>query len=287
MTTQPKFAYFGTPYVARDTLARLVERGFSPAVVITSPDAPRGRGLELQPCETKAWALEHNLPVLTPEKLTPEARAEILSYDCSFAIVVAYGKILPRHLIESFPGGVYNIHYSLLPKYRGASPVEAALLNGDTVTGVAIQRMVYELDAGDLLAVRELAIEPTETTRELRPRLIELGAELLAETLPSIMSGTAVATPQDPEAATHVGKIEKHEGELSLLAEARANWNRYRAFAESPGTYFFMEKDEKRLRVKIKTASFRNGAFTPERVVPEGKNEQDYSNLTGNGWKPL
>lgn len=284
---QPSFAYFGTPYVARDTLALLVEHGYTPSVVITSPDAPRGRGMELTPCETKAWALEHDLPVLTPEKLTDDVFAEIAAYGCELAVVVAYGKILPKRFIEQFPKGVVNIHYSLLPKYRGASPVEAALLHGDAVTGVTIQKMVYELDAGDILAQREVAINDTETTRDLRPRLISEGAALLIEMLPTLLDGTATGTPQDAHLATHSGKIDKAEGELSLSGDATLNWNKYRAYAESPGTYFFMEKDGKRIRVKLRAAELQRGMFTPTRVVPEGKNEQAYDALLGNGWKPL
>jgi methionyl-tRNA formyltransferase len=279
-SNQPKFAFFGTPYVARDTLAYVVEHGFVPAVVITSPDAPRGRGLQLTPTEVKEWALAHELPVLTPEKITPDFTHSLAAYGCEYAIVVAYGKILPQSLIDAFPKGVLNIHYSLLPKYRGASPVESALLHGETVTGVAIQRMVYELDAGDVLALREVSIEPTETTRELRPRLVRIGAELLVETLPSFIAGTSTFAPQDPSLVTKSGKIAKEDGELDLSGDARTNWNTYRAYAESPGTYFYMERNGKRIRVKIKTAAFESGVFTPLRVVPEGKNETDYVGLT-------
>ncbi|MDB5195339.1 MAG: Peptide deformylase [Parcubacteria group bacterium] len=278
--SQPKFAFFGTPYVARDTLAYLVEHGFVPAVVITSPDAASGRGMQLAPTEVKEWALAHELPVLTPEKITPDFVQSLAAYGMEYAIVVAYGKILPQSLINAFPKGILNIHYSLLPKYRGASPVESALLQGDTVTGVAIQRMVYELDAGDILALREVPIEPLETTRELRPRLITLGAELLAEVLPSFIDGSATFTPQDVSQVTKCGKIDKKDGELDLAGDARTNWNKYRAYAESPGTYFYMERNGKRIRVKIKTASFDGTVFMPLRVVPEGKNETDYEILT-------
>ncbi|MES2995006.1 MAG: methionyl-tRNA formyltransferase [Patescibacteria group bacterium] len=271
-----RFIYFGTPYVARDTLATLVERGFVPEVVVSSPDAARGRGLMLAPSETKEWALANGLPVLTPEKLTPEVIEELKAYGCDYAIVVAYGKILPQALIDAFPLGILNIHYSLLPKYRGASPVEAALLNGETVTGVSIQQMVYKLDAGDVLAQREVTIEPEETTRELRPRLVALGAELLADTLPAFVQGSLTPMPQDESAATFSKKIEKSEGELDLAGDARMNWNKYRAYAESPGTYFFMERNGKRLRVRIVTATLSDGIFTPDRIVPEGKKEMAY-----------
>lgn len=271
------FAYFGTPYVARDTLRILVERGFVPEVVVSSPDAPRGRGLTLTPSETKEWALEHALPVLTPEKITPEFIEEMRGYGCHMAVVVAYGKILPQALIDAFPKGVLNIHYSLLPKYRGASPVEAALLHGDTVTGVSIQQMVYKLDAGDVIAQKEVAITPDETTRELRPRLVTIGAELLADILPAYGAGELAASAQDESKATHTKKIEKSEGELDLAGDPIKNWNTYRAYAESPGTYFFQEKNGKRMRVKIVTATFENGQFVPERVIPEGKKEMAYS----------
>ncbi len=270
------FVFFGTPYVARDTLAVLKERGYVPALVVTSPDRPRGRGLVLTPSETKEWAVANSIPVITPEKITPEVIEEIKAVGASYALVAAYGKILPQALIDSFPLGILNIHYSLLPKYRGASPVESALLNGDTVTGVAIQQMVYDLDAGDLLAVKEVEIEPNETTRELRPRLVSIGADLLADILPSFIDGTISRAPQDHSQATRCTKIKKEDGLLDPAGDAQTNWSKYRAYAESPGTYFFVEKDGRQMRMKITKASFRDNSFIVERVIPEGRSEQDY-----------
>ncbi len=277
-----RFAFFGTPYVARDTLAALLEAGYRPQVVVTSPDAPRGRGMQLTPCETKELALMEQIPVITPEKIDAGTIAALAEYHCDYGIVVAYGKILPQALIDVFPLGLINVHYSLLPKYRGASPVESALRNGDTVTGVAIQKLVRKLDAGDVLAMREVAIQPTDTTRELRPRLIAEGAELLLSMLPSFENGTSIPTPQDEAAATHCGKIDKSEGELDLSGDALHNWNTYRGLNESPGTYFFTEKNGKRIRVKIKSARFEQGQFIPDRIVPEGKNEMSYADFTRN-----
>lgn len=267
-----KFIYFSTPYVGRDTLAYLLAHGYRPEAVVTSPDAPRGRGYVMTPSETKALALEHAIPVLTPEKIDAEAIGAIAAYGCEYAIVVAYGKILPQELIDIFPLGLINVHYSLLPKYRGASPVESALLNGDTVTGVALQKLVRELDAGDILAIKEVAIEPYETTRELRPRLVQIGAELLVEILPKFEAGELSLTPQNAADATRARKIKKEEGELDLAGDASLNWRKYRAFAEGPGTYFF--KDGK--RIKIVKAAYKNDAFVVERVIPEGKPETDY-----------
>lgn len=275
-----KFVFFGTPYVARDTLALLLARGFVPALVVTSPDAPRGRGLTLTPCETKVFALEHALPVFTPEKLDTSALETITKVGATYALVVAYGKIFPESLIASFPKGVLNVHYSLLPKYRGASPVEAALLAGETVTGVTIQKMARELDAGDIVAQQQIAIEPTETTRELRPRLITLGASLLADILPDYLAGKISPLPQNHSNATRSGKIKKSDGELSLSAPAEEKWRTYRAYAESPGTFFFVQKNDVRMRLKITHASYTpRGGFTIERVIPEGKREMAYSDF--------
>src|ERR1035437_647959 len=184
MNTTFNFIYFGTPNVASDTLVYLIEHGFVPALVVTSPDAPRGRGLVLTPSPTKTLALAHHIPVLTPEKLDADAMTAIRSYECNYGICVAYGKIFPEELIASFPKGVLNVHYFLLPKYRGATPLETALLSGESETGVTIQKMGRELDAGAIIAQEATEIAQDETARELRPRLISLGAELLVATLP-------------------------------------------------------------------------------------------------------
>ena len=268
-----KFAFFGTPYVARDTLTALLERGFTPSMVITNPDAPRGRGMALTPSPTKTLAEERGIPVLTPTKLDTETIESIKSFGCEYAVVVAYGKILPDELISTFPRGVLNVHYSLLPKYRGASPVESALLAGDTVTGVAIQKMVREMDAGEVLALTEVPIDPEETAKELKPRLIKMGAALLVDTLPKFIEGRIAGTPQDAAQVTRARKIKKEDGLIDPEGSARENWNKYRAYAEWPGIYFF--KDAK--RIKITKARLEGEKFIIERVIPEGKAEMPYS----------
>jgi methionyl-tRNA formyltransferase len=270
------FVYFGTPTVASDTLATLLDNGFVPALVVTAPDAPKGRGLTLTPTPVKVLALEHSIPVLTPEKLDTEAVALISACGAEYALCVAYGKIFPEALIAAFPKGVLNVHYSLLPKYRGATPLEAALLAGDTTTGVTVQKMVKALDAGDIVAQQSILIAPTETARELRPRLIALGADLLVLTLPAYLAGDISLRAQDSTLATHSGKLKKEDGLLDLAAPAEENWNKYRAYADTTGTYFF--KNEK--RIKILTASYARDTFTPERVVPEGKNEVNFADYS-------
>lgn len=267
-----KFIYFGTPSVASDTLATLISHGFVPVLVVTSPDAPRGRGLVLTPSPTKVLALEKGIPVLAPEKLDSAAIAEIAAHGADYGICVAYGKIFPDELINTFPKGILNIHYSLLPKYRGATPLETALLSGEHETGVTIQKMVKELDAGDIIAQEVTPIANDETARELRPRLIGLGAKLLVNTLPSFEQDEITSTPQDASQATRAYKIRKEDGLLAPDADARENWNKYRAYADTIGTYFM--KDGKRM--KITKASYVNGKFVIERVIPEGKREMEY-----------
>lgn len=267
-----KFIYFGTPDVAKETLEHLVAAGLTPSLVVTNPDAPRGRGQVLTPSAVKTYAESLSLPVLTPEKLDDDFINEVKAIAADLAIVVAYGKILPEALINIFPKGVLNVHYSLLPRWRGASPVESALLNEDDVTGVTIQKMVKKLDAGDIVATVTETILSDDTTATLRPRLIKLGADLLIDTLPKYMTGEVTPVVQDESLVTHAPKFMKTEGELDLSGDATINWRKYQAFAISPGTYFF----ENGKRMKIKKARFEEGKFIVERVVPEGGTEIDY-----------
>jgi len=214
--------------------------------------------------------------VLTPEKLDAEAIAAIRAYGCDSAIVVAYGKLFPDALREAFSKGVLNVHYSLLPKYRGATPLEAALLAGERETGVTIQEMAHELDAGDVIAQEATAIAPSETARELRPRLITMGAQLLIDTLPRFEHGDITPVPQDAALATRARKLKKEDGLLSLDAPAQENWNKYRAYADTIGTYFF----ENGKRMKIASAEYAGGAFRVLRVIPEGKREMSFADLS-------
>ena len=213
---------------------------------------------------------------MTPEKLDERTVTAIGALGCDYAVCVAYGKIFPESLINAFPLGVLNVHYSLLPKYRGAAPLETALLAGEKETGVTIQKMRKELDAGDIIAQEKTEIGQEETARELRPRLIEIGANLLADTIPPYLQGTVTPVKQDASpacAGRRACKIKKEDGLLSLDAPAEENWNKYRAYADSIGTYFF----ENGKRMKIVRASLTNNKFIVERVIPEGKREMAHT----------
>lgn len=275
MNKNLKFIYWGTPSVASETLQILIDSGYVPQIVITNPDRPQGRGLMLTPSPTKVLAEKYNIKVLTPEKIDEAFISEIKSIDFDLSIVVAYGNILPEEIINMPKFGTLNIHYSLLPKYRGAIPLEAALLNGDKETGVTIQKMVRKLDAGDIVAQEKVNISAEIKKEDLRKILIEAGAKLLSKILPEYTEGKIIPIPQDESLVSHYGKINKEDGEINLKDEPLTLWHKYRAYGGWPGIYFF--KDGK--RIKITLAKYENNSFMIERVIPEGKKEIDYKNL--------
>ncbi len=271
MNKNLSFIFMGTPDVAVESLEKLFQSGYTPKLIVTAPDRPVGRGLVMTPPPVKIWAEEHNIPTIQPEKLTPEIVDEILNYQADIHIVVAYGKILSEKIIQTPKYGTLNIHYSLLPRFRGASPVESAILAGDTETGVAIQSMVYELDAGDILTIAKTQIYPNETAPELRARLSTLGAETLVNTLDNLQEQLYNKQPQSIDGIIKCGKIKKTDGDITNDGD-QARWNKYKAYYGWPGVYFF----ENNKRIKITKARFENGKFIIERVIPEGKGEVEY-----------
>jgi methionyl-tRNA formyltransferase len=274
-----KFAFFGTPQLAGETLDILKNFGYLPTVIVTSPDKPAGRGLIITPSPVSVWAEKNNISCLKPEKIKQEFVDEFAKLEVDLSIVVAYGKILPEVLINNPKLGTINIHYSLLPKYRGASPLESALLNGDNETGVSIQQMAYKLDSGAIIAEKEIPIDINETKDELRKKLTEIGGNLLCEIIPDIVSKNTKPKIQDESKVTFCTKINKEDGELDLNGDPLKNYNKYRAFYGWPGTFFFVERHDKKIRVKIKLATYENNLFTIKKVTPEGKKEISYKDF--------
>ncbi len=270
------FIFFGTPDISVRILDILKENDFIPSLVVTNPDAPKGRGMHLSPSPVGLWAEQNKIKCLKPDNLTAVGQpGSQLSEGWDLSIVVAYGKIIPEELIKMPRLGTINIHYSLLPKYRGASPVEQTLLNGDTETGVSIQQMEFKLDSGPILALEKTFINESETKVELLNRLNEIGGNLLVKVLPNIFEGKTKSEKQDETKATSCKKIKKEDGLLDLNGDPILNFNKYRAFYGWPGTYFF--KDNK--RYKITKAKLENNSFVVERVIPEGKKEIDFNIL--------
>lgn len=286
MKNDIRFAFFGTPELACEILDELEAAGYVPEVVVTMPDRPQGRGMEVRESAVAAWATERGVETLKPEKLDDAFVADLAARGVPFAIVVAYGKIVPQALLDSFPLGMFNIHYSLLPRWRGATPVESAILSGDSETGVAIQRMVFALDAGPIAALEKTPIAAEETAPALRSRLNAIAKASLVRILPSIAAGTVDLTEQDDSQATRCGKMIKEDGDITHDDDTTRS-RKYRAYFAWPGTYFFSERAGKSMRVKVKEASINSGRFTPHVVVPEGKGPMPYTDFLRSGAKPL
>lgn len=273
------FAFWGTPLISSQTLEILKNNGYIPLVIITSPDKPSGRGLEMKETPVSVWAKENNIKCLKPEKINDEFRLLLSSYPILLNIVVAYGKILPEDIISSPKFGTINIHYSLLPKYRGASPLESALLNGDDTTGISIQQMAFKLDSGPILASKEIKLELNETKEEIKNKLINIGGNLLSEIIPNILERKILPKPQNESEATYCSKITKADGEIDLNSNPKENYNKYRAYNGWPGTYLFVNKNDKKIRVKINHATYENNLFNILKVTPEGKKTINYEDF--------
>lgn len=228
-----KLIYFGTGSFAIPALRALSSHV---RLVVTQPDRPSGRGMKLQPSPVKLVAQELNIPVETPEKSrAPEFVNRLLMESADALIVASYGQILSQAVLDSARCGGINLHGSLLPKYRGAAPIQRAILNRETLTGVTLMQMDKGMDTGDIIDIRSTHIAPDETYGELQDRLALIAAEMATEWMPRIVEGDYPRVPQDSTRATIAPKIEKSEGELSFDRPALEEYARFRAFTPTPG----------------------------------------------------
>ena len=212
-----KIIFAGTPDFVAVHLKALIDAGIIPCAVYTQPDRPAGRGHKLTPSPVKELALLHNIEVLTPENFkNKEDVDKFLSFNADLAIVVAYGVILPDSIVHGPKLGCINVHGSLLPAYRGAAPIQRALLDGNDRTGVTIMKIVKELDAGDMLIKAEIPISADDTSGSLFDKLASLGAKTLVDNLPDILAEKITAKKQDPSLATYAKKITKEEARLNF-----------------------------------------------------------------------
>jgi methionyl-tRNA formyltransferase len=232
-----KLVFCGTPQFAVPSLERLAQADFEIQLVVCQPDREKGRGLELSIPPVKQRAQELQLPVLQPEKIksNPEFQQQLNRLQPDAIVVVAYGRIVPPWMLSLPRLGNINVHGSLLPKYRGAAPVQWAIAHGETVTGVTTMRLDEGLDTGDMLLQRELAITREDTALSLSPKLAELGADLLVETLRSLQSGTIRPIPQDNTQATLAPILKKEDGVVDFSRTADEIYNRMRGFQPWPG----------------------------------------------------
>ena len=231
--------FCGTPQFAVPTLKALADNGFNVRLVVSQPDRPSGRGLATVPTPVKQFALEHGLPVTQPEKIknNVEFRAQLEQIAPEVIVVVAYGRIIPQWMLDLPPLGNINVHASLLPKYRGAAPIQWAIARGEQFTGVTTMRLDAGLDTGDMLLKADLPIEPDDTAETLAPRLSALGGPLLIETLNGLKNGTLLRTPQDHREATLAPILKKEDGRIDWNRTATDIWNRLRGFTPWPGAF--------------------------------------------------
>ena len=234
-----KLVFCGTPQFAVPTLEAVLRAGHDIELVVTQPDRPQGRGLALAPPPVKQLALAHNLPVVQPEKIknNAEFREQLESIHPDAILVVAYGRIIPRWMLDLPPLGNINLHGSLLPKYRGAAPIQWAIASGETVTGATTMRIDDGLDTGDMLLKTNLAVTADQTSVELFPLLAEEGAQLMVKTLSQLEAGTIMPIPQDEDHATLAPILKREDGAIDFRRTAEEIFNRWRGFQPWPGAY--------------------------------------------------
>lgn len=274
MASDIRFAFFGTPKFAVDTLNALESLGFLPAVVVTAPDKPRGRGLTLTSSPAKEWATERGIEVLTPTTLK-EIPEELLNTEWDVFVVAAYNKLISKQLLDLPRHGVLNVHPSLLPKFRGPSPALSAILADERVTGVTIMRMNEKMDEGDIVAQARIELEeeawPPKGS-EFEELLATEGGKLLAEILPEYVRGEITSQPQDHTQATFSRKFSDSDALLDLSGDPYEQLRKIRAFDKGLRAYFLHEGK----RVIVTEAQIRDGALELLKVIPEGKKEMAY-----------
>jgi methionyl-tRNA formyltransferase len=231
--------FCGTPQFAVPTLEALATAGFRIRLVVTQPDRPKGRGLELIASPVKQCALKLSIPVTQPDRIknNEEFRAQLTALKPDAIVVVGYGRIIPRWMLDLPAHGNINLHASLLPKYRGAAPIQWAIAQGETITGVTSMRIDAGLDTGDILLQRELTITPDDTSLTLSPRLASIGAEMMVETLNGLRAGTVIPRPQDNSQASLAPILKKEAGLVDFSRSAHEIYNRIRGFQPWPGAY--------------------------------------------------
>ncbi|HEY1465298.1 MAG TPA: methionyl-tRNA formyltransferase [Terriglobales bacterium] len=233
------FVFCGTPRFAVPTLEKLVEAGFPVKLVVTRPDRPKGRGMELAISPVKESAQRLGLSIAQPEKIkvNEEFRSSLEALKPDAIIVVGYGRIIPQWMLDLPPLGNINLHASLLPKYRGAAPIQWAIAKGERVTGVTTMRIDAGLDTGDILLQREMAVLPEDTSETISPRLAARGADLTVETLRGLTDGSLKPVPQDNNHATLAPILQKEDGRINFANTAQEIHNRLRGFQPWPGAF--------------------------------------------------
>ena len=275
-----KVVYMGTPDFAVGTLEAIIEAGHEVLLVVTQPDKPKGRSGALQFPPVKECAVAHGIEVFQPTKIRLEENVEFLrKYDADIFVVAAFGQILPKSILDMPKHGCINVHASLLPKYRGAAPIQWAVINGDPVTGVTIQQMDIGVDTGDIIVTKELAIAADETGGGLFDKLAVVGAEACLEAMEQIANGTATRTPQNHDEATHVSMISKEFGSIDWNKSAVEIERLIRGLNPWPSAY--TKLDDKTFKIWKAAVNSENSDKQPGCVCKITKNSLEVQ--TGEG----
>lgn len=279
-------AFWGTSHISVIVLDEMLNQGLLPSLIITAPPQPKGRGLELSPSEVKVWADAHNIPTLEPSEIKSEQFLESLGTNWDLFIIVSYGKIVPRTVLDLPKHGTLNIHPSLLPKLRGASPIQSAILE-DAPTGesheagVTIMLIDEEVDHGPIVAQEKITVSnwPPKGS-DLEKTLGSLGGKLLMKTIPLWISGEITPAEQDHSQATYTKKMTKGSGQIYLDDDPIRMYRKIQAFDVWPRAYFTTTRNGKEIRVVVKEAHLSpENKLVLDRVIPEGKKEMAYEDF--------
>ncbi len=260
----PPFVFFGSSHFSVFFLNSLKEKGILPSLIVSTPDKPQGRKLIMTPTPVSIWAKENNIPFITPASLKIEI-LELKGFD--LFIVASYGKIIPQAVLDIPKDGTLNIHPSLLPKYRGPSPIQSAMIDDDKNTGVTIIKLDAEMDHGPILAQEKIEIKEWLPLLEMKKILAEKGVELFVNNYKNN------PIDQNHSQATYTKKITKEDGLIDFTKDPYLNFRKIQAYSGWPSAYYFVNGK----RIKITKAHFDNGALVIDRIIPEGKSEMDFN----------
>ncbi len=280
------YAFFGTGALAESVLAALIQAGYVPSLVVTKPDSLQGRHMLLTSPHIKTWAIMKGIDVFQPEtlkELPSDSPLHTKKYD--LFIVASYGKMIPEDILDIPTHGVLNVHPSLLPLYRGPSPIESALLDGTPTTGVSIMKLDKGMDSGPILAQSACTISPYANTGTMEVSCGQLGGELLVQVLPHYIEGSLIPKEQDNTKATICKKITKDLGLITLEDDIDTVRRKFRALTPWPSLYFFIQHDNKMMRVKVNEVDLveekesRSAKDYFLVVTPEGKKPMDWESF--------
>jgi methionyl-tRNA formyltransferase len=263
-----RLIFMGTPDFAVPTLLELAAHGHEIAAVYTRAPKPAGRGMKMQASPVEIEARRLNIPVLTPKTLkTPEAEAEFYAHNADAAVVVAYGMILPQTILDAVPLGCFNLHASLLPRWRGAAPLNRAIMAGDTESGVMVMKMDVGLDTGDVAMAERIPVTDTMTTRELHDALAPLGADLMVRAIGALERGGLRLTPQGENGVTYAAKIDKAEARIDWARPARDVLRHIHGLSPFPGAWCGIPIEGEQVRVKILRCGLAKGSGAPGELL--------------------